>query len=446
MTTKAAFAAAVILMTAAFVSAHPNHAPDAGAAPIEDARREVLNWTTRAAANPGDASVHTRLGQAHLALARRTTDHADFARAEAAFRRVLEIEPANFWAPYGLAYALVGQHRFKEALDSARVVATHEPTEPEVLALLADIHLSLGNNAEALAISRHLAEANITPETLARVALAQHASGDLDGAIATMEDALEAGRLLESTDALMAWVRSMLGDFALDAGDLARARAECEAALLLDPACHHAQWRLAQLDLRDAHADSARDRLVALVDKVPKPVYFETLAKACAATDSPDAMAKATAALDRAEKAMLAEIDAKGLGHFRELAEFWIEHPAGSELAARTVELALRDVTEVRQDPGAFDTAAWALYKAGRTSEALPFARQAVLRNPGSRAFAARAGIVLLANQDIIEGRRLLASALQRPDALTPALAEEARKALEGSDAKAPAATLPSSR
>lgn len=433
-----AIIAAAVLLAAAFLSvpafAHPNHAPGDDHTPLEDARQDVEFWTRRAQAAPDDLSTLSRLGQAELALARRTTDHADFARAERTFRRMLGIDPTNPWAPYGLAYALVGEHRFKEALEFARSAALHEPDEPQVVALIADVHLALGHTAEALAIAQGLAEQDLTLETLSRVALAHHAMGRLEAACHSMEEALEAGRLLGAPPAALAWCRSMLGDFALEAADLDRARSEWDAAVLLDPGCHHARWRLAQAALRSGEAGSAAEALHDLTHEVPKPVYLATYADAL---DADAKTAEAHEARAHALRAMEAEVGTDGLGHLRELAEFLLARNQPGD-AARAAELALRDVTEVRQDPEAFDTAAWALFRAGRSAEALAMADQALLRNPSHPRFMARAGVMFIPAGRLTEGRRLLASALQKENALEPALAAEARRVLEAAPVPAP--------
>ncbi|MFM9958933.1 MAG: tetratricopeptide repeat protein [Phycisphaerales bacterium] len=446
--TRPLTAAASLVLAAAFLStpfnpralAHPNHAPDGPAAAIEEARKDIEQWSAQAKARPDDLMTLSRLGQSQLALARHTTDHADFAAAEQTFRRMLEVDASTSWAPYGLAYALVGQHRFKEALGFARDAALHEPDEAQVTALIADVHLALGNNAEALVMSERLAEQDLTLESLSRVALARHAMGRLDDATHSMTEALEAGGMLDAEPRAIAWCRSMLGDFALDAADPERAKAEWEGALVLDPACHHARWRLARLQLhRGDHADAVTE-LRELVAQVPKPVYLATLADALEADGDTEESGTVRA---RAEAAMKAELDADGLGHLREYAEFLLARAAPGD-APRAVELALRDLNQVRQDPGAFDTAAWALFRAGNIKDAALMADRAILRNPSHAPFMARAGVISIAAGRRLEGRRLLASALQKEAALEPALAAEARRVLESSPPPAPPVAAPS--
>ncbi len=412
------------------VHAHPNHAPAADTSVLEEARKDAAAWESKVSAAPADVRMLVALGDSWLKVARITTDHADFARAESAFRRVFESDRQSDWAPYGLAYALVGQHRFKEALEFARRAAFQHPEEEQTLALICDVHLALGNSIEARAIAQAMCDdKSLTLESLARLALAHQACGDMEAATTAMREALEAGTMLEAPARSLAWCRSMLGDFALEVGELEAAHAEHEAALLIDPACHHAKWQLARIHLREGEAQEARDDLRSLVASYPKPVYFVTLGDAEKAAGDESAAKKAYA---EAESRMLHELDDKGLGHIRELAEFWLSHGGDAKKAA---ELALRDVNEVRQDFGAFDTAAWALFRAGRVSEAVPMALEAQTRNSGDVRSKCRAGIVLASGGRLVQGRQLIAAALTKTDALEPALVQEAEKVMAETEA-----------
>jgi tetratricopeptide (TPR) repeat protein len=436
---------ASVLFASGVCAGHPNHPPAAGEAgpevqALEESRKDAAVWEAKVAQSPEDARYLSALGDAWLKVARITTDHLDFARSEAAFRKVYAADPLSDWAPYGLAYALLGQHRFKESHEFARRAAFQHPEETETLALICDVHLALGNSIEARAIAQRMADEKLTLESLSRLALAHQACGDMDKALVSMREAFEAGGLLDAKPKALAWCRSMLGDFALETGDLESARAEHEAALLLDPGCHHARWQLAKLDLRDGKATDARDAMLSVTASYPKPVYFVTLGDAHKAVGGADGEKLAAAAYKDAESRMLKEIDAKGLGHIRELAEFWLSHGGDANKAA---ELALRDVNEVRQDFGAFDTAAWALFKAGRASEAVPMALEGQMRNAGDIRSKCRAGIVLASAGRVLEGRQLLARALLSREAMEPALAEEADRLMERTATGLGAASTP---
>ncbi|MBO0709514.1 MAG: tetratricopeptide repeat protein [Candidatus Dormibacteraeota bacterium] len=72
------------------------------------------------AAQPDDASVHLLAGRAFL-------DSAQLRRAEAAFTRVLEIDPADHYARFALGKALQRQGRLTESLAQLRMASAMDP-------------------------------------------------------------------------------------------------------------------------------------------------------------------------------------------------------------------------------------------------------------------------------------------------------------------------------
>ncbi|HEY0575127.1 MAG TPA: tetratricopeptide repeat protein [Pseudonocardia sp.] len=72
------------------------------------------------AAQPDHASVHLLAGRAFL-------DSAQLRRAEAAFTRVLEIDPADHYARFALGKALQRQGRFTESLAQLRMASAMDP-------------------------------------------------------------------------------------------------------------------------------------------------------------------------------------------------------------------------------------------------------------------------------------------------------------------------------
>lgn len=424
------------LVCATVAEAHPGHGPDETGSPSEVAQlRDTLKpWRARLAADPGDAGALANLGSIYLNIARRTANHADFAEAEGMFIAILRGDGADDSARYGLACSQLGLHKFKEALDNARRAEPAHPGSDQIASLICDIHLALGNNAEAGMIAEALAARWLTLESLSRVALVKQARGEHREAAKAMRDAFEAGKLLDAPARSLAWCRSILGDFALELGRLDEARGEFETALALDPGCHHARWRLAQIDIRQVKGALAVEPLRALVEQIPKPAYILTLADAVEA-GAPGAGSAGPASAHelraRAEAAMASELASGGLGHVRELVEFWLAHPEFCPDGEKAVELALRDLNEVRRDAGAFGTAAWALMSVGKPGEAAPLAREAALRAPGDPRTQCRAGIVLCAAGRRDQGFPMLRSALQSPEALEPALLARAREAAE---------------
>ena len=333
-----------------------------------------------AAAHPPPAAEPTSRSSNDASRLRETIDRLNqhVAREAPAARAVGS-------ARIGLAYALLGRHRFREALAEAREVAHRRPQDPEVLALLGDIHFGLGNYAEAEAFFLRLADLQLTLHSLARVALIQQHRGRLSEAAATLAEALEAGRLLGNAPPDLAWCHTMIGELELGRGNIEEAGRSFQSALDRHERAHAAAWRLAQVDLMRKEPARAKAGLLALVEAHPKPAYWITLGEAC---DALGEIAEARRWYVMAESDMLGDLARGDVGHVRELVELWLAHPLTpdpSPNAARAVQLALGDLEEIRQDVGAFETAAWALHCAGEHEEALRLIRRALRRSADAR-------------------------------------------------------------
>ncbi len=98
----------------------------------------------RVGRNPKDPVSYTLLGQMHFRQARETGDVASYQRAEAAFRRALEIIPDYSPAEAYLASTLYTQHSFAEALELAQQVYQANPETIQALATVGDAYLELG--------------------------------------------------------------------------------------------------------------------------------------------------------------------------------------------------------------------------------------------------------------------------------------------------------------
>jgi len=117
--------------------------PDDGAGAFESFRRAEALMSQRRpldavqallpvlASHPQDASVNLLAGRAFL-------DSAQLRRAEAAFVRVLEIDPADHYARFALGKALQRQGRFAEALAQLRMASAMDP-RPEYQEALGEV-------------------------------------------------------------------------------------------------------------------------------------------------------------------------------------------------------------------------------------------------------------------------------------------------------------------
>lgn len=90
------------------------------------------------AAQPDDVSVQLLAGRAFL-------DSAQLRRAEAAFTRVLEIDPADHYARFALGKALQRQGRLTEAVAQLRMASVMDP-RPEYQEALGEVRARIAVN------------------------------------------------------------------------------------------------------------------------------------------------------------------------------------------------------------------------------------------------------------------------------------------------------------
>lgn len=99
--------------------------------PLEalDALRPVLD--VHGPDEPGDASVHLLAGRAYL-------DSAQLRKAEAAFVRVVEMDPADHYARFALGKTLQRQGRLGEAETQLKIASAMDP-RPEYQEALGEV-------------------------------------------------------------------------------------------------------------------------------------------------------------------------------------------------------------------------------------------------------------------------------------------------------------------
>ncbi len=278
-----------IVGSTSLVMAHdgPHGAPAQRAEDLDRGSRVIEFLEARAQARPDDAIVLSKLASARLQQARRTGATEDYARAEASFRATLRQSPDSGGGHAGLAYALLGGHRFAEALATARAAAGWFPDSPEILALIGDCHFALGHYVEAEMAFARLLDSGLTLHSLARMAQIHDVRGRHAEADQYMSDAFEAGMLLNESSRDLAWCRTILGDMALDREELGKAEAHYRAALRFDDSGHVARWRLAQIAMRRGRYEKAGAALRELVRQHPRPKYLIALANAATCSSRP---------------------------------------------------------------------------------------------------------------------------------------------------------------
>lgn len=187
-------------------------------------------------------------------------------RAKPLFERALLKEPAHAGAHQGLAEIYRDQSFFDQAATHYEAVLEERPRDAAVWGEYAQVLLAQQEYKTAdLALRQAVSLAAGDPQPRILLAFALRAQGDLDGAVARLDEALELGGGVEIRRAKALWL--------LEAGRRAEAVKEAELVLKASPGDAAALWARARARLAEGRkADALRD-LSALIAATPKDSF-----------------------------------------------------------------------------------------------------------------------------------------------------------------------------
>ena len=330
---------------------------------------DIRFFQARIARDPSGATDLVRLARLLLAEGRASGEERDLVRAEAASRRALANRPErNAPAWQTLTAALLGQHRFGEAVVAARRALEESPGDAAAQAALGEVLLELGEYPAADTIFRGLTLRRFDPAIAPRYARWLELRGHAGDARRLLERARdEAVRAAGPTSDQLAWYELRLGDLALRFGAHREAARRLDAGLALAPD----DWRLLATRARLALVTGDLEDAIALGDSsLARHLDPASLALVGDALQARGEEARATEYF-RAMEAMSRQ-PAGGFHRAWYLALLDHDRQIPEVLAA--VERDLRS----RRDVYGQDLYAWALFKSGRLDAARTAARQAL--------------------------------------------------------------------
>jgi Flp pilus assembly protein TadD len=321
--------------------------------------RDIEFFEARVAADPAGALDRLRLGVLNLERARATGKEADLHQAESLARASLSLREAhNSGAWHLLAAALLGQHRFVEALWAAERLEQADPAAGP-RALRGEILLELGRYPEADSVLGSLSAFRHQPGITPRYARWL----ELRGRSAEARRLLEAGRrnaIERGVPDELVWYDLRLGDLNLRHGRYREARRLLDEGLGLRPD----DWRLLAGRARLALKEGDGRLAVALGDS-SLALHFDPATLALVADgwrleNQPELAEPYLRALEAAGSS------APRGGFHRSWYLALLDHD-------RMVPLVLSRVAQdltTRPDAQGWDLLAWALFKSGRLAEA----------------------------------------------------------------------------
>jgi tetratricopeptide (TPR) repeat protein len=395
---------AVVLVLGGALLGSPGGAVDREASSVTttpDTPLEALQ--ARLARVPGDYPGWARLGMLYLEQARTGADSTWYVKAQEAFDRSLQVRPQdNADALTGLASLHAAQHEFARAEQLARRALAADDFDATAYGVLHDALTELGRYDEAVQALQRMADIDPGYAALTRVSYARELRGDVQGARAAMQQALDvSGSANEASFALL-----HLGELAWAyGGDVATAGGFWRRGLARDPTSLPLQAALARAAAAQGRTEQALQAYDEVTRRVPLQQYLVEHAQLLAAHGRHDDAA-AQLELVHASNAVL---QATGSVVDLETALFEADHgdPARAVSAARAAYDARPDNVFTA------DALAWALHVAGEDEQALPFADRALGLGIRPASFLFHRGMIAASLGDTASAVRDLQEALE---------------------------------
>ncbi|MEZ4583538.1 MAG: hypothetical protein R3A10_18205 [Caldilineaceae bacterium] len=177
----------------------------------------AARWQALLQRAPDNRYALAQLGLARLAAARVSADPALYTQAQAAFDQVLAADPRQIDALVGQGMLALARHDFAGALVWAERAAAVNPRRVDVLGIRVDGLVELGRYDEAVAAAQAMVDLRPGLEAYARISYLRELHGEVDGAIAAMQAAVDAGMPGEERTL---WCQVQLGRLYAGRGDL----------------------------------------------------------------------------------------------------------------------------------------------------------------------------------------------------------------------------------
>jgi tetratricopeptide (TPR) repeat protein len=335
-------------------------------------------------------------GRAWVRKARLTADPGFYVNAAGCIDAALRIAPGNLAALALRGLALMNDHKFAEARQVAEDILTKEPENTIALSTLSDALLELGQLDMAAATAQQLMDLRPDMASYARASYFRWLQGDTQNAKRFIQYALNAGKDPRDPEPT-AWTFVQAAMLFWHEGDYDGADAVFAEALKWVPDHPAALVGRARVALSQEQPERAIEYLEKAYRLNPLPETAWLLGDARAMlSDSSGAQTEYERVIRQGEKSDRLT-----------LASFYTVKGRAPEEALRLIE------TERGIRGGIYvnDTYAWALYRAGRISEARRASDQALRWGARDARLLYHAGAIRLAAGDQ-NGRQLIEQAL----------------------------------
>lgn len=342
------------------------------AASDTDSDHAIIRYQARVAHFPNVAN-YDGLGAAYLQKGRETSDLSNYAMAEEALSKALDLTSSWDVAAASplthMAALCMAEHRFADAASYARQAIAAGAGDPSPFALLGDAYTDMGDYDKAQAAYGRLQVAG-TPADFpgmpymydTRVSYLKLLHGDDAAAITLMQQAVSLALENHMPQENIAWTYYQLGEFYFHCGDLDDAAKSDTQALALYPGYYRGLGGLAKVRVAQHRYDEGIELYKQAIATIPLIEYVAALADVYETLGQREEFQKQYKLLEFI--GYLSALNERTYN--RELAGFYADHDVKLPQA---LELAKREL-ENRRDVYTTDVYAWCLYKNGKVKEA----------------------------------------------------------------------------
>ncbi|WP_344528640.1 hypothetical protein [Streptomyces rectiviolaceus] len=367
---------------------------------------------------PRDSGAWASLGTAYVEQARTRGDPSRYREAERALDRSLELRPRNDAGLAGRAALAAARHDFTGALRHAEAALEVNPYSEGALASRIDALVELGRYGAA-ARAADVADARRPGvPVFTRYAYVRELRGDVAGARRALSQAVgsgsgsgsgsDSGSGSGSSGGDVAYVTTALGQLAWRQGQYGEALKQCGRALRADVTYLPAMECKARAWAGQGKTGQAIRTLRDVVARAPLPGPSVALGELYEARGE-----RGDAARAREQYALVSAwvslARANGVNADLDAAVALTDH--GTRDERKSALRAARAEWGRRQTVHTADALAWALHVAGRSAEALPYARRATATGFREASFMYHRGVIEGVAGDAGAARRWMAAA-----------------------------------
>lgn len=370
--------------------------------------------------HPGDEESWAVLGSAYVERGTRLGDTAYYPKAERALKQSLRAVPAtegNVAALVGMAELANARHDFAGARGYAESARKRKPEGWAVYPALIDAYNGLGRYAAAGKAMDKLLQLQTGPQVLGREAHVYWNKGWREDATALAYGATANSR----TPAEKAVALHREGELAWERGQAEEAVEHYTKALNTDPASHRSLAGRARAMAALGRTEEALDDYRSALAKLPLPEYALEAGELYQSLGLNGDAASLYAMLRK----QVTRAGEHGVDGDLVLARYEADHGDPAAAVRRLQGQWRRGHRNVH----VADTMGWALFRAGRPRDALPFAEVATGEGLRSALFSYHLGEIERALGDFGSARRHIDEALRTNPHFSPLLAPKAREA-----------------